>query len=145
MKETIFGIVGAVGAAIASAFGGWTSAMATLLILMGIDYITGLMVAALFHNSPKTESGLLDSHIGWKGLAKKCMVLLFVLIAYRLDVVIGTNYIRDAVCIAYIANEVVSIVENAGYMGVPIPTVITNAIDSLKKRDGDDGPRDPVE
>lgn len=136
MRETIMGCIGAVGAGIAAIFGGWNSAMATLLILMGIDYITGMLVAGLFHNSPKTESGLLDSHAGWKGLAKKCMILLFVLIANRLDIVVGTTYIRDAVCIAYIANEMVSIVENAGLMGVPIPSVITDAIDALKNRKG---------
>lgn len=134
MKDLLTGCIGAVGAWIAAMFGGWTQAMATLLILMGIDYITGMIVAGLFHNSPKTESGLLDSHAGWKGLAKKCMILLFVLIANRLDIVIGTTYIRDAVCIAYIANEMISIVENAGLMGVPIPAVITDAISALKSK-----------
>ena len=132
MKETIMTIFGVVGAGVASLFGGWTASMNTLLILMAIDYITGMLVAGLFHNSPKTESGLLDSHAGWKGLAKKCVVLVFVLIANRLDIAVGTTYIRDAVCIAYIANELMSIVENAGLMGVPIPGVITDAIEALK-------------
>ena len=64
----------------------------------------------------------------------KFYVLLFVLIGYRLDVAVGTTYIRDAVCIAFIANELISIVENAGLMGLPVPTVISNAIDILKKK-----------
>ena len=62
------------------------------------------------------------------------MTLLFVLVAYRLDLVIGTNYIRDAVIIAFIANETISLVENAGLMGLPLPAVITKAIDVLQKK-----------
>ena len=61
-------------------------------------------------------------------------MLLFVLIGHRLDLAVGTTYIRDAVCIAFIANEVLSLVENAGLMGVPIPDVITNAIDVLNQK-----------
>lgn len=132
MKISFKALFGAAGAAAASAFGGWDSALTTLLILMGIDYIAGLLTAGLFHNSPKTESGLLDSGAGWRGLAKKGMVLLFVLVGARLDLVMGTAYIRDAVCIAYIANEVLSIVENAGRMGVPIPEALANAVEMLK-------------
>lgn len=64
-------------------------------------------------------------------------MLIFVLIGHRLDLAVGTTYIRDAVCIAFIANEVISLVENAGLMGVPIPNVITNAIDVLKKKEGE--------
>lgn len=132
MKETIFGILGAAGAAIASAFGGWDSALTTLVILMAADYITGLVVAACFKASPKSETGGLSSDAGWKGLARKCVVLLFVYIATRLDLVMGTTYLRDAVCIAYIINELVSLIENAGLMGVPVPAQITAAIDVLK-------------
>ena len=62
------------------------------------------------------------------------MTLVFVLAAYRLDLAIGTNYIRDAVVIAFIANEMISLVENAGLMGVPLPSVITKAIDILQKK-----------
>jgi toxin secretion/phage lysis holin len=62
------------------------------------------------------------------------MTLLFVLIAFRLDLAIGTNYIRDAVIIGFMANELISIVENAGLMGLPLPAVLTKAIDVLKKK-----------
>lgn len=134
MRETIFGAIGAVGAFIAAQFGGFDAALATLIIFMGLDYVTGFIVAAIFHNSPKTETGTLESKAGWKGLCRKCMVLVLVLVGCRIDLVIGANYVRDAVCIAFIANETVSIVENAGLMGIPIPTVITNAIDILKKK-----------
>lgn len=135
MKNLICTSIGIVGAAVSTIFGGWSEALTTLLICMAIDYITGLVVAGVFHNSPKSETGALESNAGLKGLFRKAAMLLFVLIGHRLDVAVGTTYIRDAVCIAFIANEVLSLVENAGLMGVPIPEVITNAIDVLKNKE----------
>ncbi len=134
MKELICTAMGVVGSFFATLFGGWNTGMITLIIFMVIDYVSGLIVAGVFHNSKKTESGTLESRTGWKGLCRKCMVLLFVLIAYRLDLLIGTNYIRDAVIIGFCTNEAISIVENAGLMGIPLPTVITKAIDMLTKK-----------
>lgn len=134
MKNAICTSVGVLGSLVASLFGGWTASLTTLLIFMAIDYATGLIVAGVFHKSPKTETGALESRAGFKGLIRKFMILLFVLIGYRLDVAVGTTYIRDAVCIAFMVNEVLSIVENAGLMGIPIPAVITEAIDILKQK-----------
>lgn len=131
MKNGICTGIGVVGGFIASMFGGWDSGLITLLLFMGIDYASGLIVAGVFHNSKKTESGTLESKAGWKGLCRKCMTFLFVLIAYRLDLAIGVDYIRDAVIIGFIANELISIVENAGLMGLPLPDAITKAIDVL--------------
>lgn len=140
MKETICTITGVIGAWIAALLGGWNSALGTLVIFMAADYITGLIVAGVFHKSGKTESGTLNSHIGWKGLCKKCVMLLFVLIAHRLDIVIGTDYIRNTVIIGFIANELISIVENAGLMGIPLPAPIKRAIEILQnKGDKEDG------
>ena len=62
------------------------------------------------------------------------MTLLVVLVACRLDLVMGSNFIRDAVVIAFIVNETISIIENAGLMGIPIPAVIIKAIEVLKNR-----------
>lgn len=139
MKDVICAGIGAVGGWISWLLGGWDTAVVTLLIFMAIDYISGLAVAGVFHASRKTDSGALESRAGWKGLCKKAMTLLFVLIAHRLDMVIGTTYIRDAVVIAFVANELISIVENAGLMGVPMPAAIENAIDILQKKvDKDD-------
>ena len=123
----------------AGAVGGFDAAMITLLIFMTADYITGLLVAGVFHDSPKSETGALESKAGFKGLVRKGMTLLFVLIACRLDMILGVNYIRDAVCIAFIVNELISIVENGGLMGVPIPEPIMDAIEVLKKKGDDDG------
>lgn len=134
MKETICTLIGAIGSGIATIFGGWNAALLTLIIFMAIDYVTGLTVAAVFHKSKKSESGALQSHAGFKGLCKKSAVLLIILVAARLDITLSTTYIRDAVCIAYIANEAISIVENVGLMGVPMPQVILKAIDVLKNK-----------
>lgn len=131
MKQTICTIAGIAGGFIASAFGGWDAAMTTLVIFMVIDYISGLLVAGVFHKSKKTESGTLESRAGWKGLCRKGMTLLVVLIGSRLDLALGVRYIRDAVIIGFIANETISITENAGLMGIPLPEVITKAIDVL--------------
>lgn len=131
MKNGICTAAGVVGSAIAALFGGWDEALVTLVIFMVIDYLSGLIVAGVFHTSNKTESGTLESRAGWKGLCRKCVTLLFVLVAHRLDMAIGVDYIRNAVIIGFIANELISIVENAGLMGIPLPKVIQNAIDIL--------------
>lgn len=137
MKTTILTAIGICGSTIAGAFGGWDKGLITLVTFMAIDYITGLMLAGVFKKSKKSKNGGLESKVGFKGLCKKCTVLLFVLIAHRLDLMTETNYIRDAVVIAFIANEAVSITENATLMGVPLPNVIIKAIDILNKK-GDD-------
>lgn len=138
MKTGICTAFGALGSLIAGLFGGWDAALITLIIFMAIDYVTGLAVAGIFKNSTKTDDGGLESKAGWKGLARKGMTLLIVLVACRLDILIDTSYLRDAVCIGFIVNETISIVENAGLMGVPIPKVITNAISVLKNKSGED-------
>ena len=137
MKNGLCTIVGTVGGFIASLFGGWDTALATLLIFMAVDYATGLIVAGVFHKSQKTANGALESRAGWKGLCRKGTSLLVVLVAYRLDLVIGSNFVKDATIIAFIANETISIIENAGLMGAPIPAVIVKAIDVLKQKADD--------
>ena len=139
MKEGICFGVGVVGSAIASLFGGWDAALVTLLIFMGVDYLTGLIVAGVFHQSPKSDGGALESRAGWKGLCRKGVTLLVVLVACRLDLVMGSNFIRDAVIIAFVANETISIIENAGLMGIPIPAAIMRAIEILKNKAESEG------
>ena len=134
MKEYFCTAVGLIGGAISSLYGGWDAALQTLIICMAVDYITGLIVAGVFHASPKTKTGTLESRAGWKGLCRKGMSLLIVLVACRLDAVMGSSFVRDAVVIGFIANETLSIIENAGLMGVPIPKVLARAVDILKQR-----------
>lgn len=138
LKTMICTGIGIVGSTVAVAFGGWDAAMITLISMMVIDYLTGVLVAGVFHNSPKTENGTLESKAGWKGLCRKGMTLLIVLVAARLDIILGTGFIRDAVIIGYIANETISIIENAGLMGVPIPEAIKKAIEVLQQKGSED-------
>ena len=134
MKDTICTVIGLIGGAIAALFGGWDTALQTLVIFMATDYITGLVVAGVFHASPKSRTGALESRAGWKGLIRKGETLLIVLVACRLDAVMATSFVRDAVVIGFICNETISIVENAGLMGLPIPAALTKAVDILKQR-----------
>lgn len=105
-----------------------------LLVFMCIDYISGLVMAGIFKKSGKSESGGLSSKAGWIGLVKKCLTLIMVIIANMLDTALNVGYIRNAVIIGFSVNELISIVENMGVMGVPIPSVITKAIDILKDK-----------
>lgn len=134
LKIILMAIIGVGGSFIANLLGGWTTDLVTLVIFMAIDYLTGLVVAGVFKASPKTESGALESRAGWKGLCRKGMTLLVVLVAARLDMAIGVTYIRTAVIIGFMANELISIAENAGLMGLPIPSVVTKAIDALQQK-----------
>lgn len=135
MKATLCTILGIVGAAIAALLGGWDMELKTLCIFMAIDYVSGLIVAGAFKASTKSESGALESRAGLKGLLRKMAMLCAVLMACYLDRVAGTDFVRDATCMGFIANEALSIIENMGLMGVPIPEVIVNAIDVLKSKE----------
>ena len=130
-KDVLPTVGGLFGGVIAMAFGGWSEGLTTLLILMIVDYLSGLVVAGLFQASPKTETGGLGSRAGWKGLARKVATLLIVMVAYRIDVALGINYLMNAAVIGFILNELISLVENAGLMGIPMPKAITKAIDVL--------------
>ena len=134
MKHGICTVAGILGGAAAWAFGGWDTALAALLICMSVDYISGSIVALVFHKSTKTETGAYNSAYGLKGLSKKCLMLLFVLVAVQMDKLLGTAYVRDAVCIGFCANEVLSIIENLGLAGIPMPQAVTKALEQLQKK-----------
>ena len=135
LKISVLGILGVIGSAAANFLGGWDSALQTLILFMAVDYVTGLIVAGVFNKSAKSETGAIESRAGWKGLLRKGVSLLIVLVATQLDKVTGTEIIRDAVIIAYIVNEGISIIENAGLMGVPIPDIIKRTLEVLKNKD----------
>ena len=134
IKAWVLAAVGAVGGAISAAMGGWSQMLTALLIVMGADYLTGLIVAGVFHRSGKSADGSLESRAGFKGLCRKGAMLLVVLLAARLDLVMGTGFIRDGAALAFLANELLSVVENVGLMGVPVPKVIAGAISVLQSR-----------
>jgi len=133
MKHILYTLIGIIVNIITTLFGIWNVSISTLILFMAIDFFSGLAVAGIFHNSQKTGTGTLESKAGWKGLCRKCMTMLFVLIAHRLDLSLGTSYIRDTVIIGFMANELISIVENAGLMGLPLPAALVKAIDILNK------------
>lgn len=139
MKNAILAGIGAVGSFLSYLFGGWDTAAITLVIFMTIDFISGWIVA-FCHRSKKTESGGLSSKVGFIGLSKKFIILLLIIVANRFDLMLGVDYIRTGACIAFMANEALSIIENAGLMGIPIPAIITKGIDLLhQKGDTDNG------
>lgn len=131
LRLKICTIGGVIGGFFVENLGGWDKWLETLIIFMVSDYITGMVLAAVWHRSPKTEDGALDSRAGYKGLIKKCGILLAVLVAYRFDLLLGMNVARNATVVGFIINETVSIMENLGLMGVPFPEPIQEAISLL--------------
>ena len=134
VKEIMTAGVGALGGWVSWLYGGFGDAMSALIVFMALDYMTGLIVAGVFHKSSKSESGALESKAGWKGLSRKGMTLGIVMMAALLDRVMGTAYIRDAVIVGFIFNESLSILENAGLMGVSYPRALKNALDLLNRK-----------
>ena len=135
MREMFYTIVLAIGSALSYFIGGVDTMFLVLCIFLVIDYISGIIVAGIFKNSPKTDTGKLNSMTSFKGLCKKIFVVILVGVAHLLDVVLGANFIRGGVVLAFISNETISIIENAGLMGVPIPAPLKKAIDILNDRE----------
>lgn len=135
MKETICTIAGLVGGFIAAIFGGWDSALVTLVIFMSIDFFTEVVTATM-KKSKHTESGGLSSKAGWFRLAKKVCMLLLIADTLRMDIMLDTTYICDAVCISFCLNELLSIVENTSLMGIKYPPAIKKVIDILQAKVG---------
>ena len=134
MKQAVCTFLGLAGAGVSWAFGGWDAAIAALLVCMGVDYVSGSIVALVFHSSKKSESGSYNSIYGVKGLFKKGLMLLFVLVAVQIDKLLGTAYVRDAVCLGFCCNEILSITENLGLAGIPLPQAVTKALEQLQKK-----------
>ena len=125
---------GSIGSFLSYLVGGWSKDISILLGLMAIDFITGLIVALVFKNSKKTESGRLSSNVSFKGIMKKVVIMLFVMAGNMLDIYLGTAFIRSGVIIGFMVNELISIIENAALMGIVSP-VLNDAIDILKKEE----------
>lgn len=130
-NEFIVWIVSICGSVIAGLFGGWTIGLSVLCLFMLIDFITGI-IAATMGDSPKSPNGGISSKVIWIGIIKKLTTLVMCVVAAQLDKLTGFNYIRDTVVIAYIITETISIIENAGLIGIPIPSVLEKVIDILK-------------
>ena len=132
------GVIGAIGGIVTTILGTWTLAITIMVICMGADIITGITVAKFFVNSPKTESGGYSSREVRKGLMRKGGMCLVVLVAHYVDLLIGTQYVRDAVVVFTVFNEIMSILENVALMGVPIPKILLKGLDVLHEKTGED-------
>lgn len=110
-------------------FGSWDLALQVLIVFMILDYGTGVLYAYL--------TDQLNSEVGFKGLVKKCMILVVLIIGVMLDRILGTGtwMFRTLVAYFYIANEGISLLENVGNIGIPIPNKIRNALEQLNKDD----------
>lgn len=138
IKNCVLAAMAAVGTFVANALGGWDAAMKVLVALMVADYITGWLVAAVWHRSNKSATGALDSNAGFKGLCKKGGILLIIWVATLLDSAIGAAYVRTAVILFFIGNEGLSVLENLGLMGVPYPKFLNKMLEALQEQ-GDKG------
>ena len=142
--DKILKIIAGVAGAIAGLFGEWTTMLTILVVVMALDYISGWIVAWC-GKSPKTESGGLSSKIGFIGIAKKGFIMLLVLLATLLDRAIGndTYIFQSSLVLYYIANEGLSILENAALLGVQFPDKLKRALETM--RENEDKPPDPEE
>lgn len=135
--ENGFKALAAAAGAVISFFTGIPAIAWALIGVMSLDYVTGL-ICGWVGKSPKTESGGLSSRAAFEGLMRKCMILLVVLLAWLLDYAVATgagvsiSAVTGAVCLWFIASEGVSVLENAAAMGLPVPKVLTRALEIMR-------------
>lgn len=134
--DKIIKLCAGVAGAIAGFFGEWTVALTILVVVMATDYISGCIVAAC-GKSPKSEGGGLSSKVGFIGIAKKAVIMILVLLATLLDKAIGngTMVFQSSLVLYYIANEGLSILENAALMGVRFPAKLRKALEAMRERE----------
>ena len=134
VKSAIIASSSIIGIFLSRIFGEWNDSLFALVIMMTIDFITGLIVAGLFQKSTKTFSGGLSSRVCAKGITKKVAMIFLVAVAYQSDKMLGIDYFRTAVIWALCANEILSIIENAGAMEIlpeSIQKIFRKIIDAL--------------
>lgn len=108
-------------------FGGWSHLLALLLALVVIDYITGVLAAA--------REGKLKSSVGFMGIARKVLIFTMVAVGHMIDVTLGDAHLfRDAVTFFYLANELLSIIENSGRLGMPMPPALKSAVELFESK-----------
>ncbi len=135
VKHLTLTIIGSLGSLASYLFGGFDKLLIALIICMIIDFLSGLILAIVFKKSSKTKNGRVSSEAGIKGLAKKVFILFLGALAEQLDIILGTNLIRDGVIIAFISMEGISILENSTLAGLPVPKLIRDALEVLNKGD----------
>ncbi|MBQ2028075.1 MAG: phage holin family protein [Clostridia bacterium] len=145
MKEKVFQCIAAAVGAVVGFFTGLPPVLLIMLIIMSLDYATGI-ICGLMGKSRKTEHGGLSSKAALEGLLRKLMLLAIVALAYLLDWAVmagaGVEFaaVSSATCLWFIASEGISVVENAADMGVPIPQIIKNALEIMRGKGGEGKP-----
>jgi toxin secretion/phage lysis holin len=125
--QIIAGItLAALGTAASALLGGWDMWLQVLVYFVIADYLTGVLAAFCLKK--------LSSEVGARGIAKKVFIFLLAGIAYQIDMLAGTELVRAAVCAFYIGIEGLSILENAGKLGIPLPEVLTSALEQMQNR-----------
>lgn len=140
VRKIVDAIGATLGAALGMAFAGWswTPMHSVLIIFMIVDYLSGVIVAVL-GLSPKSDTGKLSSKAGFVGLAKKAFIIFFVLLGAALDSALGSSVIQSMIICLYIANEGLSIIENASLLGVPIPKALKDSLEVMRQKSEGDG------
>ena len=134
IKNIVLVTISAIGGLIVEFLGGVDTMLIALVMFMVVDYVTGLAVAMIFHKSKKTEGGGASSKEGFKGIVKKICILLLVGLAHEIDVIVGADYIRSITIMFFVANEGLSVLENAGLMGVKYPAFLVKALEILRDK-----------
>lgn len=132
MKNYLSLIVGTISTLIVNIYGGWSNGLTTLVIFMIIDYLSAI-IQAIMGKSLKSENGKLNSTVGFKGIFKKIMVLLMVLVGHRIDITFNLTYVKDIITLSYICNEFISIVENLTFIGLDKLPIFDKVAKIIKK------------
>ena len=138
VKNALLAALAVAGAFLTEQLGGWDAMLGLLLGFMAADIVTGVLVAAIWKKSGKTQGGRLESRAGFKGLCRKGIILLLVWLGVLMDGALGTAYIRSAIILFFVGNEGLSLLENLGLMGVQYPQALKNALEVLRDK-GDKG------
>ena len=133
VKQVISLVIGALTTGLLKVIGEPTQDLKILLLLMVIDLIVGFTVSAVWHKSSKTKSGKVSSKVMFKGIVKKILTLVLVVVAYQIDILLGYDVIRHVAIIAFIVQEIISIIENITITGIKAPGIITKALDVLER------------
>lgn len=118
--SSILGFLRNLGQSALRLLGGWDNTLRLLVAMMAMDYVSGLIVAAM-GRSPKTAAGFVDSRAGMRGLLRKGLILMVLAVAAQIDATVDSAFVRAATAWFYIVNEAISIVENAALAGLPLP------------------------
>ncbi|USG67461.1 holin family protein [Brevibacillus ruminantium] len=127
MEGIVKTILALSGASVTYLFGGWSTLLGVLLAFVILDYLSGMVAAGI--------EGKLRSGVGYEGIARKVFIFAMVAIANLIDAALGDqHFMRDVTIFFYLANELLSIIENAGRIGLPVPKALQLAVEMLREK-----------